>query len=199
MPDFCTCGAQLPADALFCHKCGKPQREIMAAEPEPPPPVAPVFAPPPVTPRYSMPVNFRNPIAMRIALLVGIAGSLVSNVLPLISWAAAGFFAVFFYRRKTHDRMNAGSGMRMGWLTGLIMFAMWGLAFAALGLSGRLTTQFEEGLKSLPFASDPNVQQMARSMTSGPGLVFPLLFGFIVITCLSIVGGALGASLKSRD
>ncbi len=146
-----------------------------------------------------MPVNFRNPIAVRTALLVGIAGSLVSNILPLVSWAAAGFFAVFFYRRKTHDRMNAGSGMRMGWLTGLIMFAMWGIAFAALGISGALTKQFEEGMKSLPFASDPGVQQMAHAMTTGPGLIFPLVFGFIVITCLSIVGGALCASLKSRD
>ena len=27
MPDRCTCGAVLPEDALFCHKCGKPQRE----------------------------------------------------------------------------------------------------------------------------------------------------------------------------
>src|SRR5258706_16455256 len=27
VPERCTCGAQLPPDALFCHKCGKPQRE----------------------------------------------------------------------------------------------------------------------------------------------------------------------------
>ncbi len=34
MPDFCTCGAQLPLDALFCHKCGKPQRDVIEPEPE---------------------------------------------------------------------------------------------------------------------------------------------------------------------
>ena len=33
MADFCTCGAELPPDALFCHKCGKPQREIVEPEP----------------------------------------------------------------------------------------------------------------------------------------------------------------------
>ena len=25
VPEYCTCGAQLPPDARFCHKCGKPQ------------------------------------------------------------------------------------------------------------------------------------------------------------------------------
>jgi len=34
MSEFCSCGAQLPPDALFCHKCGKPQRELVAPEPE---------------------------------------------------------------------------------------------------------------------------------------------------------------------
>src|ERR1017187_9471093 len=33
MPEFCTCGAQLPPDSLFCHKCGKPQRDVMACKP----------------------------------------------------------------------------------------------------------------------------------------------------------------------
>src|SRR5689334_2027095 len=36
MADFCTCGAQLPEDARFCHRCGKPQRnETFAVEPTP--------------------------------------------------------------------------------------------------------------------------------------------------------------------
>ena len=33
MPEFCSCGAQLPPDALFCHKCGKPQRDIVEPDP----------------------------------------------------------------------------------------------------------------------------------------------------------------------
>jgi hypothetical protein len=192
MPEYCICGAQLPPDALFCHKCGKPQREIAIAEPEPPAPVA-TFAPPPQV-RYAMPVSFRNPAALRTALFVGIAGGLISDILPLIAWLAAGFFAVFFYRRRTHDSLNVKAGMRLGWITGLIMFTMWGIAFAAMGLSGALTSQFEQRMKTLPFySSDPAYQQMAHAMTTGPGLLFPLGFGFIVIVCLSVAGGALGA------
>jgi hypothetical protein len=200
MPDYCTCGAQLPHDALFCHKCGKPQRELVAAAPvieheaSPPPPgtvSTPFIAP---APRYAMPVSFRNPAAARTALFVGIAGGLISNVLPLFAWLAAGFLAVFFYRRRTHDRLNVAAGMRLGWLTGVIMFTMWGIAFAAMGLSGALTTQIEQRMKSMPFYSDnPAYMQMAHAMTTGPGILLPLGFGFIVIICLSVAGGALGA------
>ena len=32
MPEFCTCGTKLVPDSLFCHKCGKAQREILAPE-----------------------------------------------------------------------------------------------------------------------------------------------------------------------
>ena len=61
MPETCTCGAQLPPDSLFCHKCGKPQREI--AEPEVLTPVilAPVTAAPApgfaTAPRFAMPAR----------------------------------------------------------------------------------------------------------------------------------------------
>ncbi len=139
-------------------------------------------------------MSFRNPAAARTALFVGIAGGLISNLLPLISWLAAGFFAVFFYRRRTHDRLNIAAGMRLGWLTGLIMFTIWGIAFAAMGFSGALTAQLEQRMKSMPFSSsDPAYLQLAHAMTSGPGLLLPLGFGFIVIICLSVAGGALGA------
>lgn len=86
--------------------------------------------------------------------------------------------------------------MRLGWLTGLIMFTMWGIAFAAMGLSGALTAQLETRMKSMPFyGNDPTYIQLAHAMTSGPGLLLPLGFGFIVIVCLSMAGGAVGAKL----
>lgn len=208
MPDTCTCGAQLPPDALFCHKCGKPQREVKVEEP------AEISAPAanalsenveavsgtrrPM--RYSMPVGFRNPVALRIALFVGVAGGLINDLVPLVAWLAAGFFAVFFYRRKTHDRMNVAAGLKMGWLTGVIMFTMWGIAFAAMGLSGTLASQFEQRMRQMPFyGNDPAYIQMARSMTSGPGLLLPLAFGFVIIICLSMAGGAIGAKLGRQE
>ena len=202
MPETCTCGAQLPPDSLFCHKCGKPQREI--AEPEVLKPVilapvtgapAPAFA---TAPRFAMPVSFKNPVAVRISLLVGLVAMFFS-FLPIVNWLAAGFFAVIFYRRKTHNLLNVGAGLHLGWITGLVMFTMWGVLLMAEGLSGKLTGVVQEQIKSLPAANDPYFQQVAQFMASGPGLVIVLAIGFVLITALSMAGGALGAKIVGRD
>ena len=66
MPESCSCGAQLPPDALFCHKCGKPQREILAPEVETHAAVD-VLPPPPLA---ALALSFRNIAAVRIALMV---------------------------------------------------------------------------------------------------------------------------------
>jgi hypothetical protein len=201
MPETCTCGAQLPPDSLFCHKCGKPQREI--AEPETLKPVilAPVTVPPApafaTAPRFAMPVSFRNPVAVRISLLVGLVAMFFS-FLPIVNWLAAGFFAVFFYRRKTHNLLNVGAGLHLGWITGLVMFTLWGVLLMAEGLSGKLTGVVQEQIKNLPAANDPYLQQMAQFMASGPGLLIVLAIGFVFITSLSMAGGALGAKTFGR-
>src|SRR5437764_14165675 len=97
MPEFCSCGAQLPPDALFCHKCGKPQRELVV--PETVAPVVPLVVQAQRRPEPS-PVNFRNGAPMRIAIQVAATATLLS-FLPFLKWLAAGFFPVFFYRHKT--------------------------------------------------------------------------------------------------
>src|SRR6266700_1313733 len=118
MPENCSCGTQLVPDSLFCHKCGKPQREILAPEPVPTePPVQfplPGALPPVATVRAeTAPLNFHNGVALRIALLVAAIATLMS-FLPYLNWLAAGFFAVFFYRRRTGYLLNMESGVRMG-------------------------------------------------------------------------------------
>src|ERR1019366_8127341 len=120
MPEFCTCGAQLPPDSLFCHKCGKPQRDVMAPEPEPEPESEAEVAPPPPAP------NFHNLVAVRIAFIVAPVAFLLSWIpaLNLILWIAAGFLAVFFHRRRTGVLLNVRAGVRLGWITGVIMFAI---------------------------------------------------------------------------
>src|SRR5664279_4079483 len=98
MPDFCTCGAQLPPDSLFCHKCGKPQREVM--EPEPQPESVAEFVPPAAPPIDTEPpppaLNFHNLAAIKIAFLMAVLATLLS-FLPYLNWLAAGFFAALMY------------------------------------------------------------------------------------------------------
>src|ERR1035437_3230244 len=105
MLEFCTCGAQLPPDSLFCNKCGKPQRDVIAPEPEPE--SVAEFVPPPAEPVAAAPqppaLNFHNLVAVRIAFVVAPVAFLLSWIpaLNLVLWIAAGFLAVFFHRRRT--------------------------------------------------------------------------------------------------
>jgi hypothetical protein len=207
MPDFCTCGAELPPDALFCHKCGKPQRDIVAVEPEPqtPPPAAPELAMAPPPPEA--PVTFRDRAAVRIALRVGVAATMVGLVLPFVNWLAAGFFSVFFYRRNTGRQVNVNAGAHMGWITGLVMFPMWTLAIAAQLLpaivSGRFGAMLQERMKDLQ-PQDPAVQQqLTQLLHNGPALtasaLLMLAFFFLLSVALSVAGGAIGAKMSNRQ
>jgi uncharacterized membrane protein YqaE (UPF0057 family) len=200
MPEFCSCGAQLPPDALFCHKCGKPQREIVVPEPviEPAPHAV---APPPLA--AAVPLNFHNPVAVKIATGVAAMATLVNLFLPFLSWIAAGFFAVLFYRRKTGSMLDVGAGVRMGWITGILMFALFAIVQVPVAVSGKLGTLFQDQMKNFPRAQDPVVQQMMQFFQTGPGiatlLLFTLVMGFVFITGLSMAGGAIGAKMVGRE
>src|ERR1035438_5726160 len=93
MPEFCTCGAELPPDARFCHRCGKPQREEIVPETVARPPEVvmavtpgPEGVPPPSAPPR---VNFHNRTAVRIGLLMAGIASLLS-ALPTMAAGLAG-------------------------------------------------------------------------------------------------------------
>jgi hypothetical protein len=194
MPEFCNCGAQLPPDAVFCHKCGKPQRDIVEVEPE--------IAPPPQVPRIeSAPVaevaavNFRNMEALKIA---GIAAVLATFLffIPYVNWVAAGYFAVFFYRRRTRQSVNSLAGVRIGWLTGLMAYAL----LAILILSSVLMLRVPGMMAVFKVAAekDNSVQQWLTMIQNGPQLAGLLAALFVFVTFLSMTGGLLGAVLTGR-
>jgi hypothetical protein len=203
MADYCTCGAQLPPEALFCHKCGKPQREIIAPEVESNTYQAATAAEPvPAAPRpQPLPLNFRNPIAVRIALVAAVSATILSLPLPIVNWLAAGFFAVFFYRRKTGFRLDVAAGVKIGWITGLIAYAFYAIVFTAQqlpdALSGHLGKTILEQMKNSAFQDPATLQQMTKVVQSEPGVVILFLLAalFVFVTCLSMAGGALGAKL----
>ena len=206
MPEFCSCGAQLAPESLFCHKCGKAQRDLVTVPEQTPAPV--YVVPPPVAAKPSpLPLNFHNPVAVRIAMPVAVCAALLGfTVLPILSWLAAGFFAAFFYRRKTGSLLNVSGGARMGWITGIMMFGIWTVVLTALALpaamSGRLLTTFQEQIKNSPWQDPAMLTQMNQMLQTGEGVAtavvvfFLMLFVFII--CLSMAGGALGAML-GRD
>jgi hypothetical protein len=119
---------------------------------------------------------------------------------------AAGFFATVFYKRRTGSLLNVGGGVRIGWITGIIMFGIWTVVLTALALpaaiSGKLLTMFQEQMRNSPWQDPAMLQQMTHMLQTGEGMAtavvvfFFMLFIFII--CLSMAGGALGAML-GRD
>ena len=188
MPDFCSCGAELPPDALFCHRCGKPQRELTEVAAEAPAP-APAVVLPPFAPQLTPPpLDFRNPLALKIALLVAM-GATALFFLPYVNWLAAGYFAVFLYRRRTGCAINVGAGVRLGWITGLFTFPLAAVFYAAVFY----VISAASGMPQ--FRAEPRFQELLGLLKSWSDIAVLLLQLFILTTCLSMAGGALAAKL----
>jgi len=205
VPERCTCGAQLPEDALFCHKCGKPQREIVTVdEPEVAPPPMPVAATPPLV------ISFHNGPAVRIGLSMGflaflcllVVGQLALPQALILVWlAAAGFLAVFLYRRSTGQRLSVMNGARLGWISGVfgfvivtIILTLFVIALSEPSVVATLREQVKT--RGIPEA---NLDQMIEALRSPSGITSALGLFFLLFTVLPAFGGAVGAKLLDRD
>jgi hypothetical protein len=200
VPDFCTCGAQLPPDARFCHKCGKPQRDepVLVEEPAPPPP-------PPLVPAVqSPPIGFRNGRAVRVALPLGIVTfllSAVSGVFALVWLVACGFFAVFLYRRGTGQKLSVISGAHLGWIAGLFVFliALVLVVVAAFAFTQpEMVAAMRAQMRALA-RSEAEVEQIIELFRRPSAIAAQVVTAFFVFTLLPAFGGAMGAKLLDRD
>jgi len=205
--DACTCGAVLPPDARFCHKCGKPQRE------EPligQPPEQKEALPPPLTKPAPPPIGFHNGPAVRIALMAGTLAFLLSilsgqlalpQTFALLWLIAAGFLAVFLYRRRTGQRLSVLSGAHLGWICGIFGFLIVTLLLTVTVVmmsEPAAVSAMRDQLKThgIPEA---NANQMIQLFRTPAGITEALLASFLLFTLLPAFGGALGAKLLDRD
>jgi hypothetical protein len=213
VPEFCSCGAQLPPDALFCHKCGKPQFET-AVEVEEAVTVPAVPVPPPVV-EGPLPIDFHNGKAIRAALFTAslifffstvplpFAAALLWRVVILV---AGGFLSVVFYRRWTGQVMSVKGGARIGWITGVFAFVLTLLvltmAMVAVSANGDLITVWTEQMRAQG-GNDPGIEQAVEVMRQPMSfallmvLVLAVLFG--VTTILPSLGGILAAKILEKD
>ncbi len=212
VPEYCTCGAQLPPDARFCHKCGKPQYDYPGLEePELAPPPTEVPAPPqPTLAQSSAEIGFHNRLAVRIGFVAAAAAVFVFLVpLPfpflrlLVAFLAGGFFAVLLYSRRTGQMLSIRSGARMGWITGIFSFTMLSVLFAVVMVKISSDGGLPKYLLSQLPPNDARSESVAQAFNDPAMLAVLVLLSlgmlFVVLTALPIIGGALGAKVLEKE
>jgi hypothetical protein len=201
----CTCGALLPDDARFCHKCGKPQFEEDLARLSAEEPVV-TAAPVQETAPQSAPagISFRNSRAVAISILAAGgaffgsgAAALISPLLWPIVPLAAGFVAALLYKLASHQPLSTANGARLGWMTGLWLFFVFMLALTAISLyiASPVGEEAVKRLQAMP-------QFANLSINSPHDLLMTILASsiptFLLLTVLPGLGGMLGAKLSAR-
>jgi hypothetical protein len=200
----CTCGAILPEDARFCHKCGKPQYEEDIARLSAQEPASVPAAPAAQPSRPATGISFRNSRAVLISLVVA-ALAFFASLLATMLWAplfpivlcAAGFIAARLYRTDAAEPLTPGAGARLGWMTGLWLFLIVALLciVAAVYLS---TPQGWEQAKAF-WAQFPEMSKgLGDQHDVLSTLVMRLPFLFLLLTLLPGLGGMLGAKSTPR-
>jgi len=211
VPEFCTCGAQLPPDARFCHKCGKPQYDYMPATEEAEFEPTPQPALPELQPlRLPADIGFHNGLAVRIGFIAAIGAVMVSLFpIPLpfvrlpLAFVLAGFLAVFLYSRRTGQTLSIRSGARMGWITGIFSFMfvsiLFTVAMVMISNEGGLVKFFRSQLPPNDARAEQLTQALSNPATLAGGLAFSVILLFIILTVLPVLGGALGAKVFAKE
>lgn len=212
--EYCTCGAELPPDALFCHKCGKPQRELPAVE-LPPPRPSPVEKKPTVVVAPAREITFRNRAAVRSGLVAAMLAFLltllaqgqmaIAFLWTTVCLVGAGFFAVYLYRRRTGEDLSTRSGARLGWITGLFSFVLTTILFTIAAFvasaQGGFAAAYRKQLEVQGASAE--LDEMFRLLESPSGvatiLFFTLLVVFFFSTLLPTLGGAMGAKVLEKE
>jgi hypothetical protein len=221
----CTCGAQLPPDARFCHRCGKP----LFSEPPPEIEDSGVFplrtdvehsaddlrAIVDAAPAAPPPISFHNANAVRAGFITAIIiwvlmiiplGGFPGLLLKLFVLLGGGCLAVIFYNRRTGQVLSVSSGARLGWITGVLFYVIWILFFTIT----ILVLQDQGGLleayrKQLEDANAPaeTIRQVTEIMQSpelfSVVMVLMLVMVFAAFTLPMILGGAVAAKAMERE
>jgi TM2 domain-containing membrane protein YozV len=209
MPERCTCGTQLVPNALFCHLCGRPQREILTLSDDAPDTPREEPAPPAEEPK-PLGISFSNPDVIRSAYppaaVAAILGSIQFVAMLCFLWyPAAGFASVYLYRVRTGIFLAPRAGAKIGAITGLLVFAI-SLLIATVGFLFVGTADFSEAMRQgLEQSGQPEeVQRTVLDLLNNPATMALLLLMVLgvqlfVTTGFAILGGALGAKVLEKE
>lgn len=227
MADFCSCGAQLPADARFCHRCGRP----LIADPPPALEDPSEFHRPPgiehsaddlraiasaaATAEAPTAISFHNANAVSTGFITAIIiwvlmiiplGGVAGMLLKVFVLLGGGFLAVIFYTRRTGQMLTVAAGARLGWITGVLFYVIWMLFFTVTILvlqdQGGLLEAYKKQLQESNAPAD-TIKQITEIMQSPEvfGAMMLLMLGvmFVAFTLPMILGGAVAAKALERE
>jgi hypothetical protein len=154
--------------------------------------------------------SFHNPIAVRVGLFVASIAALLCVVLPFgcVIWLpSAGFIAVYLYSRRTGQSLSVRSGARMGWIAGILSFAIFTVVFTVLIVAvanqpGGLSVALREVLRSRPVPQqqlEDALQVVSTPSGQASLYISALLFSFTVTVVFCTAGGAIGAKVLEKD
>lgn len=203
MPLRCTCGAALPEDARFCHKCGKPQFEEdiarLAAE-DPAGAPAPVQAAQNITTASRIGFNNLQAVLITMAvaafsLVVLCLAFLVAPPLGPIVLCAAGFAATKFYSSRNPGALTTGGGAFLGMMTGLWLFLVMAasaaiLAFYVSSPDGRELIIHAAAMQKMP--------EIAKLLDNPHQFVMSEIQGLIPVFFIATLSAAFGGMLAAR-
>lgn len=206
--DICDCGwSPIPHGASFCPGCGKPLTDV-ARESER---QANSFQRPREEEEDSGLVDrvtFGTPGALRScywsAAFAAIIMSLpYASLLCFIVYPGAGFYSVHSFRRQTGKRVTLRAGAKLGFLTGVITFALL-LILLTIASSMPGSPGMSDTLDELEAAFEQQnehdlVAQVQKLREEPTALALVALIGLSVVFCVTTAfataGGALGAKV----
>jgi hypothetical protein len=156
-----------------------------------------------------VPIGLTNGLAVRI----GISACALSTFLLIVSiqlgmppavaiiwFIAAGFFAVSQYVRRTGQTLTTLSGARLGWISGLFLFALFTIFFSIF-YSMLSDPTFMDALREQWKATqhtEAELNERLEMMRTPAQFLIAVVSMFLSLTTLPAIGGAVGAKLFGR-
>jgi hypothetical protein len=205
------CGAAIEDNKSFCPHCKAPQIRVLAADNPTPTTLTGEISEPHIQTIQPHPTRIQWAHALPATALAALIAS-IFMVVPLsgfgLGMLTAGALAVILYRRRNPGiDLTAGMGAKLGAISGVMGFAIFGIV-AGLGATffdagGQLRTSLLQAIEqSASRATEPQARQIFEFFKTPQGLaaviVVSLAFIFVAFMVLSTLGGSLTAALLRR-
>ena len=203
-------------DALFCHRCGRPLRPLIAEEEPaeqreapPPPETEPdrvVITNAVVEPEAN--VDFRNWVTVKSCLLAACFSLIFSMLLSPIGTGilspfvlfGGGWISSYLYARHSARPINVRGGAALGWIAGLFTFLIV-LLLTLLMIRMADNPDFAQMLRESSGKYGASADQVNRllDLPKHPDeLLLNLGQSFVFLTVFSSLGGLLHALARRR-